>query len=123
MDKACYIYNMDETGMPLDHKQLKRVALRGMKKVHGLLSGEKKPNYCTCLFQCSGYTVLPMMVIFKGECLNYEWTKGEVPNTVYKKATKMKEFKVMKYQMMNAVFVLDYSELGYPGKNRADNLQ
>ena len=23
------------------------------------------------------------MVIFKGECLNYEWTKGEIPNTTY----------------------------------------
>ena len=23
------------------------------------------------------------MVIIKGECLNYEWTKGEIPNTIY----------------------------------------
>jgi len=29
------------------------------------------------------YIVLPPMVIFKGECLNYEWTKEEVLNTVY----------------------------------------
>ena len=28
-------------------------------------------------------TVLPPMVIFKGECLNYEQTKREIPNTVY----------------------------------------
>jgi len=32
---------MDETGMPLDHKQPKQVALSGKKKVHGLLSGKK----------------------------------------------------------------------------------
>jgi len=34
MDKACYICNMDKTGMPLDHKQPKRVVI---KKVYGLL--------------------------------------------------------------------------------------
>ena len=32
MDQACYIYNMDETGMPLDHKQPKCIAPKGMKK-------------------------------------------------------------------------------------------
>ena len=27
--------------------------------------------------------MLPPMVIFKGECYNYEWGKGEVPGTAY----------------------------------------
>ena len=35
------IYNMDETGVPLDAKQLKRIAPKGMKKVHGRSSGNK----------------------------------------------------------------------------------
>ena len=35
LNKASAIYNMDEVGMPLDHKQLKRVAKRGAKKVYG----------------------------------------------------------------------------------------
>lgn len=39
--KPSRIYNMDESGMPLDHKQLKRVALKGMKKLHGQASGDK----------------------------------------------------------------------------------
>ena len=30
MDKPACIFNMDESGMPLDHKQLKRVALKGI---------------------------------------------------------------------------------------------
>ena len=29
MNKACYIYNMDETGMPLGHKQPKHITPKG----------------------------------------------------------------------------------------------
>ena len=39
--KPSRIFNMDESGMPLDPKQLKCVAPRGMKKVHGQASGDK----------------------------------------------------------------------------------
>jgi len=41
MEISNCIYNMDETGMPLNHKYLKRVAPRGIKKVHGSSSGSK----------------------------------------------------------------------------------
>jgi len=41
MDKPARIYNMDESGMPLDHKQLKHLALKGIKKVHEPSSGNK----------------------------------------------------------------------------------
>ena len=55
---------------------------KGMKKVYGPSSGNK----CQItILACSNAvaTVLPPMVIFKGECLNHEWTKGEIPNTIY----------------------------------------
>ena len=41
MDRNACIYDMDETGMPLDSKQLKRVAPIGLKKVYGPSSGNK----------------------------------------------------------------------------------
>ena len=82
MDQACYIYNMDETDMPLDHKQPKRIAPKDMKKVYGQLSGNKSQITILACANAVG-TVLPPMVIFKGERLNYEWTKGEIPNTIY----------------------------------------
>ena len=41
MNKSTCIYNMDETGMPLDSKQLKRIAPRGLKKVYSPSSGNK----------------------------------------------------------------------------------
>ena len=36
MDKPNRIYNMDKLGMPLDHRQPKRIVPKGAKKVHGL---------------------------------------------------------------------------------------
>ena len=43
------IYNMDEMGMPLNAKQLKRIAPNGMKKVHGQSSGNKTLDYGGCM--------------------------------------------------------------------------
>ena len=81
MDQVCYIYNMNETGMPLDHKQPKHIAPKGMKKVYGQSSRNKSQITILTCTNAVG-TVLPPMVIFKGERLNYEWTKGEIPNTI-----------------------------------------
>lgn len=81
-NKPQYIYNMDETGIPLDAKQLKRVAPKGMKKVHGRSSGNKTQITVVVRASASG-TVIPPMVIFKGERLNHNLTKGEVPGTLY----------------------------------------
>ena len=41
LDKPFHIYNVDESGMPLEHKQPKRVAEKGAKKVYGRSSGSK----------------------------------------------------------------------------------
>ena len=83
MKHVIRIYNMDKTGMPLDHTQPKRIAPKGMKKVYG----QSSDNKCQfTIFTCSNAvgTVLPPMVIFKGERFNHEWTKGEIPNTAYR---------------------------------------
>ena len=82
LDNPCHIYNMDESGMPLDHKQLKRVAPRGMKKVHGPASGDKTQITIVACASASGHT-LPPMVIFKGEKFNHQWSIGEAPGTLY----------------------------------------
>ena len=76
------IYNMDETGLPLDHKPSKVVALKGAKKVHCRTSGNKMQITILACANAGG-TVIPPMVIFEGKRLNAEWTKGEVPCTLY----------------------------------------
>ena len=53
-----------------------------IKKVHRPFSGNKVQ---ITILSCANATdtILPPMVIFKGERLNYEWTRGEVPGTEY----------------------------------------
>ena len=77
MNKPNLIYNMDESGMPLatETNHGKRI-----KKVHGQSSGNKTQVTIVACASASGTVLLPM-VIFKGERLNHEYTKGEVPGT------------------------------------------
>ena len=82
LDKPSFILNMDESGMPLDHKQQKRAATKGMKKVQGPASGDKTQITIIACSNAAGYT-LPPMVIFKGEKFNHQWSVGEVPGTLY----------------------------------------
>ena len=82
LDKASRIYNMDESGMPLSHKQPKRIAERGARKVHSRASGDKSQITIVACANAAGST-LPPMVIFKGERLNADYTKNQVPNTLY----------------------------------------
>ena len=76
------IYNMDESGLPLDHKPAKVIALKGTKKVHCRTSGNKMQITVLACANAAG-SVIPPMVIFEGKRLNPEWTKGEVPCTLY----------------------------------------
>lgn len=76
------VYNMDESGMPLDHKPPKVVTLKGTKKVHCHTSGNKAQITILACANAAG-NVIPPMVIFEGKRLNPEWTKGEVPDTLY----------------------------------------
>ena len=82
LNRTNFIYNMDDSGLPLDHKQLKRIAVKGSKKVHGQASGNKSQITIIACASAAGVVLLPM-VIFKGERLNHEYTKGEVPGTLY----------------------------------------
>ena len=42
MDKPAHVYNMDESGMPLDHRPIWIVEKKGQKKVRYQTSGNKK---------------------------------------------------------------------------------
>ena len=66
--------------MPLDHKQPKIVATKGMKKVHGPASGDKTQITIIACSNAAGYT---LSLIFKGEKFNHQWSVGEVPGTLY----------------------------------------
>ena len=73
------IYNMDETGMPLDPKV---VVPKGQKKVRYRCSGQKSQ---ITVIGCGNATsqTIPPYIIFAAKQLNRLWMKDEVPGSRY----------------------------------------
>ena len=82
MEKPAQIYNVDESGMPLDHRPPKVISEKGQKKVRSRTSGNKSQITVIACVSASGHA-LPPFVIFDTKGLNPEWTKGEVVGTTY----------------------------------------
>ena len=87
LDKPSQLYNVDETGIPLDHKPPKLVAHKGQKKVRSKTSGNKSQITVIACVNATGQTI-PPFVIFDAKMLNVDWTKGEVPGTRYGMSAK-----------------------------------
>ncbi len=69
------IYNMDESGMPLDPRPPNVIAKRGQMKVLYRVSGKKEQ---ITVIWAIGQSVPP-----KGKYLNHLWTAGKVSGTYY----------------------------------------
>lgn len=69
------IYNVDETGMPLNNKVPKIVTRRGHKKSSMPHIWEQKSNHSIGCASATGHA-LPPFVIFDAKSLNAEWTRG-----------------------------------------------
>lgn len=82
LDKPHQIYNVDETGMPFDHRPPKVVTSVGQKKVRSRTSGNKSQVTVIACVSAAGQ-VIPPFVIFDAKMLNHDWTIGEVPGTRY----------------------------------------
>ena len=76
------IYNVDETGMPLDHRPPKIVTQRGHKKVRYRSAGNKSQITVIGCVSATGHAV-PPFVIWDAKSMNKEWTNGEIPGTTY----------------------------------------
>ena len=82
MNKACQIYNLDETRMCQDPDHPKVVTLKGTKHAMCVTTGNK--TQITVIGCCSaGGRALPPMVIFDRKTLKPEWTQGEIPGSIY----------------------------------------
>ena len=104
MNVPSRIYNMDETGMPLDHKPPKVVARKGMKKVHCRTCGSKGQITMLVCANAAG-SVIPPIVIFEGQRFNPEWSKDEVPDTLYGMSEKGWTDQEMFFFWMTELFV------------------
>ena len=82
VDKPSHIFNLDETGMPLDPSPPLVVAKRGQKNPSAVGSGDKTQVTVLACCNAAGYA-LPPFVILDRMSLKPELTVGEVPGTVY----------------------------------------
>ena len=78
------IFNMDETGMPLEPRPPKVVAHKGVKKVPYRCSGQMS-QITVMIIGCASATghVIPPFIIFAAKQLNSAWMKDEVAGSRY----------------------------------------
>ena len=76
------VYNMDETGVPLEPRPPKVVAKKGQKKVRYCTSGTKAQ---ITVLGCGSATgqIIPPFIIFAAKQINPLWTKNEVSGSSY----------------------------------------
>ena len=76
------IYNMDETGMPLEPRPPTVITQRGQKKVRYCTSGTKAQLTVIGCGSASGH-VIPPFIIFAAKQLNPLWMRDEVGGSRY----------------------------------------
>ena len=81
-DKPIHIFNVDETGMPLDHRPPKVVCRSGMKNPSAITSGNKTQITVVACVNAAGYCIQPM-VIWNCKTMHPDMAVGEVRGTLH----------------------------------------
>ena len=81
-DKPCCIFNMDETGLPMDPKASKSVYRKGEKNPLACSSGNKSQTTVVACVSAAGYC-MPPLVILNRKSVPSCYKEGEVPGTKY----------------------------------------
>ena len=81
VEHPCLIFNLDESGFPLNPKSTKVIARKG-EKHPSVIGGERGQVSVLCCCNAGGYAI-PPLVIFDRKAMNPELAKGEVPGTTY----------------------------------------
>ena len=76
------IFNMDESGFPLDPKPLRTVDCRGSKNPFSMSSGSKSQVSIAACISASGQS-LPPFIIWKRKSMSPDMAIGELPGTEY----------------------------------------
>ena len=87
LDKPSQIFNVDETGMPLDPALLEGVFKVGTKNPISVTSGDKSQVTVVGCVNAAGYCI-PPMVIWDRKTLHPNITKDELPGTLYGLSSK-----------------------------------
>ena len=76
------MYNMDETGFPLDPKSSKTIHVHGEKNPSTVPSGSKSQVTVVACVSAAGQTISPM-IIWARKTMNPQLALGEIPGTQY----------------------------------------
>ena len=76
------VYNMDETGVPLEPRPPKVIAAKGIKKIHYRTSGQKSQITVIGCGSATGQALLPF-IIFAAKQVSPLWIKYEIPGSQY----------------------------------------
>ena len=82
LDQPCQIFNMDETGMPLNAVHVKIVTRKGDRNPIAPSSGDKSQITVVACVNAAG-SAMPPMVILDRKTLPPRFTDGEIPGTGY----------------------------------------
>jgi len=82
MNAPAQLYNVDESGIPLDPKAPNVVAKTGTKKVRYRATGRKGQITIIACASAAGQ-IIPPTIIFEAKKLNHAWMHGELPGTSY----------------------------------------
>ena len=80
--RPCLIFNMDETGMPLNPKPSKVIVGSKVRNPCSIVSGDKTQITVVGCVSASGFC-MPPMVIWDRKTLSAALSEGEVPGTTY----------------------------------------
>ena len=86
-DCPCQIFNMDESGMPLDPKSMKTIHIRGDPNPVTTTTGNKAQITVVVCVSASG-NYIPPMIVWDRKSLKQEWTTGEVARTLHGMSSK-----------------------------------
>lgn len=81
-DKPQCIYNVDETGIPLNNRPVKIVSQRGKREVVSLTNVEKGENVTVVACCNAAGSYIPPMIVFKGVRMRPEFNDGLPPCTI-----------------------------------------
>ena len=87
-DKPCQLFNMDETGMPLNPKPLKMVCATGSKNPVSITSGNKSQITVVGCVNAAGYCIPPMVIYGGRKTLSAALVQNEIPGTIYGLSSK-----------------------------------
>ena len=82
IDHPALIFNMDETGFPLDPKPLKTIHSRVEKNPFSVSSGSKSQVTVVACMSATGQSI-PPLIIWKRKTMTVDMANGEIPGTQY----------------------------------------